>query len=105
MLGEGVITSEEAKKISDDYNAFLEEEFTESRKRDKALVHNFLSDSWKGFRHGKVEDFEVSPDTSVDKKKLAELGEKLSTLPEGKKYFRKISKIFKDRLKGTYRKA
>ena len=34
----------------------------------------------------------------VDKKKLLALGEKLATLPDGKKYFRKISKIFNDRL-------
>jgi 2-oxoglutarate dehydrogenase E1 component len=34
----------------------------------------------------------------VDKKILLELGEKLATLPEGKKYFRKIAKIFEDRL-------
>jgi 2-oxoglutarate dehydrogenase E1 component len=34
----------------------------------------------------------------IDKKKLLELGIKLSTLPEGKKYFRKISKIFEDRM-------
>ena len=35
---------------------------------------------------------------SIAKKKLLELGVKLATLPEGKKYFRKISKIFEDRM-------
>ena len=90
----------DAKKITDSYNEFLEEEFAASQKQGKALVYDFLSDAWEGFRHGKAEDFEVSPNTGVAKKKLAELGEKLSTLPEGKKYFRKISKIFKDRLAG-----
>jgi len=34
----------------------------------------------------------------IEKKKLYELGIKLSTLPEGKKYFRKIAKIFEDRM-------
>jgi 2-oxoglutarate dehydrogenase E1 component len=57
-----------------------------------------LSSTWEGFRHGTLDDFLKSPETGVDKKKLLELGTKLATLPEGKKYFRKIAKIFQDRL-------
>lgn len=98
LESEGIMTKEDAKKVNDEYNAFLEEEFEESRKREKALVYDFLSDAWEGYRHGKDEDFEKSPETGVAKDKLLELGRKLATLPEGKKYFRKISKIFKDRL-------
>jgi 2-oxoglutarate dehydrogenase E1 component len=98
LEAEGVMTKAEAKTIADEYNDFLENEFTESRKREKALVHDFLSDAWEGYRHGKVEDFEDSPVTGVDKKTLLSLGEKISTLPEGKNYFRKISKIFRERL-------
>ncbi len=98
LESEGVITKDEAKKIEDDYNNFLEEEFDTSRKMEKALVYDFLSATWEGFRHGKYADFENSPETGFDKKKLYELGIKLSTLPEGKKYFRKIAKIFEDRM-------
>jgi 2-oxoglutarate dehydrogenase E1 component len=98
LESEGVITKDEAKKIEDDYNNFLEEEFETSRKMEKALVYDFLSATWEGFRHGKYADFENSPETGFDKKKLYELGIKLSTLPEGKKYFRKIAKIFEDRM-------
>ncbi|GAB5416761.1 MAG: 2-oxoglutarate dehydrogenase E1 component [Crocinitomicaceae bacterium] len=98
LVGEGIITAAEAKKMSDEYNAYLEEEYEESKTRDKALVYDFLSDDWEGFRHGSDDDFLKSPDTGVNKKRLLELGQKLATLPEGKKYFRKISKIFKDRL-------
>ena len=98
LVSEGIVTAADAKKYNEDYNQFLEDEFAESRKHEKALVYDFLSDVWEGYRHGKKEDFEVSPETGVDRKKLEELGEKLATLPEGKKYFRKISKIFNDRL-------
>ncbi|MDX2362581.1 MAG: 2-oxoglutarate dehydrogenase E1 component [Crocinitomicaceae bacterium] len=100
LEAEGVMNKAEAKKISDEYHAYLESEFAESRTRDKALVYDFLSDAWEGYRPGKDEDFLQSPKTGVAKKKLIELGTKLSTLPEGKKYFRKISKIFNDRLTG-----
>ncbi len=98
LEAEGVITRAEADKLADDFNAYLESEYEESRKHDKALVYDFLKDDWKGYRAGMAKDFEASPETGVSKKKLLELGEKLSTLPEGKKYFRKISKIFNDRL-------
>ncbi len=99
LEAEGVLTKEEAKKLEDDFNAHLESEFTISRENDKAITFDFLKDTWNGFRHSKPEDFDKSPETGVDKKTLLELGIKLSTLPEGKKYFRKISKIFDDRLK------
>lgn len=95
---EGVLTKEEAKKLEDTYNEYLESEFEISRQNDKALVYDFLVQTWEGYRHGKAIDFETSPETGVDKNKLVELGLKLATLPDGKKYFRKIAKIFEDRL-------
>lgn len=98
LINEGVISKEDAKKFEDDYNQFLEDEFEASRKNEKALVYDFLSLTWEGYRHGNSKDFEMSPETGVDKKKLNDLGVKLATLPEGKKYFRKIAKIFEDRL-------
>ncbi|MDP4683919.1 MAG: 2-oxoglutarate dehydrogenase E1 component [Crocinitomicaceae bacterium] len=98
LAAEGVLTKADAKVIEDEYNNHLETEFDLSRQAEKALVYDFLSLTWEGFRHGKAIDFISSPETGVDKKKLLELGIKLSTLPEGKKYFRKISKIFEDRM-------
>jgi len=95
---EAILSKEEAKTIEDEYQQFLEDEFIASRKNEKALVYDFLSLTWEKFRHGTQKDFDASPNTGLDKKKLLELGVKLSTLPEGKKYFRKIAKIFEDRL-------
>jgi 2-oxoglutarate dehydrogenase E1 component len=95
---EGVITKEVSKKLEEDFNTHLDAEYEISRKNEKALVYDFLSKTWEGYRHSVSSDFDSSIDTGVDKKKLLELGIKLSTLPEGKKYFRKISKIFDDRL-------
>jgi 2-oxoglutarate dehydrogenase E1 component len=95
---EAILSKDEAKLIEDEYQQFLEDEFTASRKSEKALVYDFLSLTWEKYRHGNQKDFDASPKTGLDKKILMELGVKLSTLPEGKKYFRKIAKIFEDRL-------
>lgn len=98
LEAEGILSKKDADKVNDDYNNYLEAEYDESVQREKALVYDFLSDVWQGYRHGKEEDFLQSPETGVAKEKLLDLGIRLSTLPEGKKYFRKISKIFQDRL-------
>ncbi|MBU2020379.1 MAG: 2-oxoglutarate dehydrogenase E1 component, partial [Bacteroidetes bacterium] len=98
LVSEGVLTKEKANELEQEYNEHLEKEFEISKQADKAYVWDFLSKTWEDFRKGTPEDFVESPETGVSKKKLIELGKKLSTLPEGKKYFRKISKIFDDRL-------
>lgn len=98
LEAEGVITKAESEKLAEEYSNYLENEYEESRKHDKALVYDFLKEDWQGYRAGTAKDFDISPETGVDKKKLLSLGEKLAILPEGKNYFRKISKIFNDRL-------
>jgi 2-oxoglutarate dehydrogenase E1 component len=98
LTAEGSLSETDAKNIEDEYNNYLENEFETARKNEKAVVWDFLSKTWEGFRHSKSEDFDSSPETGIQKEKLLELGRKLATLPEGKKYFRKIQKIFDDRL-------
>lgn len=98
LTAEGIVKADEAKDIQQKYNDFLEKEYEISKENEKAVVWNFLKETWKDFRKSTPADFETSPKTGVDKKILLELGRKLATLPEGKKYFRKISKIFEDRL-------
>lgn len=99
LLSEGNITPEEAQKLENDYLAYLDNEYDTSKQNTKAVVWDFLAKTWKGYRHGKAADFEQSPETGVNKKKLLELGKKVATLPAGKDYFRKIEKIYEDRLK------
>lgn len=98
LLAEGSLSQDAATSIENEYNDYLENEFETARKNEKAVVWDFLSSTWEGFRHSKSADFDSSPETGIKKEKLLELGRKLATLPEGKKYFRKIQKIFDDRL-------
>ena len=96
---DGHLTKEDALKIENSYVEFLEKEFSLARESEKALVHDFLSKTWKKMRYGTDKDFVESPVTGVQIKTLKSLGKKLSTLPSGNKYFRKIGKIFNERLK------
>jgi len=97
LIEEGVITEADNQKHKTDFEAHLDEQYEASRKLDHAFVKHFLEETWKDIRVATANDFEKSVDTSVAKKKLVELGTKISSLPEGEKYFRKIEKVFEDR--------
>ena len=98
LIDQGVITTEDAKRLSSELTSTLDERFDASKKKEKVNVTNFLGDLWDGIDYSRPEDFEKSPNTGVSKDKLIKLGQKLATLPEGKKIFRKVHKLFKDRL-------
>ncbi|MGB1039930.1 MAG: 2-oxoglutarate dehydrogenase E1 component [Flavobacteriales bacterium] len=97
LIGDKVISEEEGKKLKEKFHEVLEDDFGASKQIEKATVKHFLNRTWKDFIYAKEGDVFKSINTKVAKKKLTELGDKLSTLPEGKKYFRKIVKLMKDR--------
>lgn len=97
LIEEGVITEADNQQHKAEFEAHLDEQYDASRKLDHAFVKHFLEETWKDIRVATANDFEKSVDTSVAKKKLVELGTKISSLPEGEKYFRKIEKVFEDR--------
>ncbi len=98
LVREGVVTKEEGSVLKAKFDDMLQERLAEAKQIKKAKVTDFLEEEWKGFRHGTHKDFETSPVTAVSEEKIKELGIKLATLPEGKKYFRKIVKLLKDRV-------
>ncbi|MBD3639293.1 MAG: 2-oxoglutarate dehydrogenase E1 component [Crocinitomicaceae bacterium] len=97
LIEEGILTEEEGKKNEEEEMEKLDAAYESSKKQDRTTVLNFMARTWKGYRHGKDKDFETSPDTSVSIGKLKDLGKKLATLPDGYKYFRKITKLLKER--------
>ncbi len=98
LIAKGMITQEEAKVMEKEFDDTLQERLSDAKEIEKAKVTNFLEEEWKHLSKSKNEDFHESPDTSYNHARLQELGKKMATLPEGKKYFRKIQKLMKDRL-------
>ena len=98
LLAEGVMTNELSQQYEDEFLKVLDESYEDSKNHTRAVVLNFLENTWNGFKYGKAADFDASPSTGVAKKKVLELGKKLATLPDGPKYFRKIVKLMDDRL-------
>ena len=82
-----------------EFDDMLQERLDDAKQIEKAKITNFLEEVWSDFRKSKRNDFENSPPTGVEKSKLLLLAKKMNSLPAGKKYFRKIVKLFDDRLK------
>ena len=99
LIDEKVVSEEEGNHMEKQFDDMLQERLDDAKQIEKAKITNFLEEVWTGFRKSNADDFKHSPDTSVSKKRLLELAKKLNYLPEGKKYFRKIIKLFDDRLK------
>lgn len=97
LVAEGIVSKEEALDMKDKFHLVLEDDFVKSKQVEKASVKHFLNRTWKDYRFAKPEDIFKEIKTGVNKEILLELGEKITTLPEGKKYFRKIVKLMEDR--------
>ncbi|OFY71845.1 MAG: 2-oxoglutarate dehydrogenase E1 component [Bacteroidetes bacterium RIFCSPLOWO2_12_FULL_37_12] len=98
LLDEKMLTDITIKELDADFKNELQKRFelVKTGKIGKSSEQK-LGGPWEKFRQSKEEDFQKSPDTRVDEKKLNKLAEKINTLPDGKKYFKKLLKIFEDR--------
>lgn len=97
LEAEGSELAAEAKDIEKGFKAELDANLDEAKKTEKAKITSFLEGNWKGIKMANEKDFESSPDTAIDEKTFLELAKKTTKLPEGKKFFNKIQKIFEDR--------
>jgi 2-oxoglutarate dehydrogenase E1 component len=98
LIGEGVIDEAYGKAAKIEFEKELDTHYDESRLRSRSVVLHFLGETWKGIRTATEKDFEQSIETGVPAKKIILIGKAISTLPKGEKYFRKIEKVFEDRL-------
>ena len=99
LIDEKVISVQEGKDMEKAFDDMLQDRLDEAKQIEKAKITNFLEDVWKDFRKSNEKDFRKSIDTGIPKDKLIQLGHQLNKLPDGRNYFRKIVKLFDDRLK------
>lgn len=101
---EGVIDGEYLKEIEKTYKDKLEEDLESSQKIKAAKITPIMQDIWDDYTFGTKEDMISTVDTSYDLKKLDEIAEKITTLPEGMKFIRKVDRIIKQRRDGYFEK-
>ncbi len=83
--------------IRNEINLSLEKAFQASKTIEKADITPFLGQVWKDIRRAVPGDFTASPITAITEPLLKEIGSKLTFLPQGLNFFRKITKLQEDR--------
>jgi len=97
LFEEGIIDREYLKSLEKEFKERLEMRFDESKKIEKNYITPFMEEEWKEYRSAEEHEMVQSPDTSFDEKKLREIAQTITTLPEGKKFFTKIERLMRDR--------
>ncbi|MCF8365837.1 MAG: 2-oxoglutarate dehydrogenase E1 component, partial [Bacteroidales bacterium] len=102
LISKGVITEDFVNELEKSVNETLEENLAESKKKEKNSIRFFMDDYWHDIKKATNKDFEKSPDTGVSIEILREIGNKLTSLPDEKKFYRKIVKLQQDRRKMVF---
>ena len=99
LIAEGTIDAAYANEVKSGFEAMLDTKLEIAKGMNMAHVKHFMEETWKGFRKASNADFEHSPATGFDQKKLIAIAKKISTLPANEKFIAKTAKVFADRLK------
>ncbi len=99
LIQQGIIDKDFTKQLEQEYKDKLEEKLVDSRKEEKTEITAIMKDEWNGFHYAKEESLVKTFDTSVDIKKLSEVAEVITKLPEDRKFLRKISRLIESRHK------
>lgn len=100
LVKQGSIDTKYAKTLEKDFRTVLQERLDEAKKVDEiADERPMFAGAWKGLRPAKASDISKPTNTKVTKKLFLDLAQQMNTLPENKKFFRKIKKVYEDRLK------
>jgi len=99
LISDGSMQASDVEQVRDAQLARMEQAFEKAQKKTKASVEDFLSDLWKAYEVADEKALQMNPKTAVTEAKLKKLAVAMSTLPEGKSYYRKVQRLMRDRLK------
>ena len=104
LIDQGLIQKQDISKIESEYFSELEEELTDSKKKDKTKITPFMQEVWKGYH--RVDEKKMLEDfnTGSDKKEVINVARSITNLPN-KSFLRKVVKLFDSREKLVFEKG
>ena len=101
LMGQGIINDDHVSKIESKYFSNLEDELTDSKKKEKTKITPFMQEVWGGFK--RVDENEMLKDylTSSSKEDILNVAKSITSLPN-KSFLRKITKLFDSREKSIF---
>lgn len=99
LLKEGVIGEEIVKQKEAEFKALLEKNFEASKEIERNHIFPFMPEEWEGFEIANDAKVFEQANTAYDEAKLREIAKAVSTIPEGKKLIKKVSRLIEGRAK------
>ena len=100
LQAEGSIDAAFALELEKKFRAELQTKLDESKAEDRFTdTIQMYEGAWHGLHLATTKEFFAPIDTSVPENELLEIGKKLTELPPGKEFFKKIEKLFEERNK------
>ena len=97
LLAEGVANEGIVQEMQAEFKAMLETDFDESKKIERNEIVPFMDQEWSKYPGAEPGEMLQPVDTTFDLDKLRDIGNFITTLPEGKKFLRKTERLMKDR--------
>ena len=97
LINQEIIDEDYIKALEKSYKNSLESELKSSRKQDKTVITPFMQKDWLEFKRAKAEVMLKPVDTTYPIEKLNQIANVISTLPEDKKFIRKIERLVQSR--------
>lgn len=102
LMEQGTVDASLAKEMEKDFRNLLQARLDGMKTEETINMDNpMYSGAWKGLRKARHEDIFSPVKTSVSEKDFQRLAKQISTLPSDKNFFRKIERLFKERLAMT----
>lgn len=99
LLENKTLSTEVLDKMDQEFKSLLDENFDASKQIERNSMDVFMAEDWKSFPFDKAGELLKSYDTTFNLDKLKEMAIQIATLPSDKKFIKKISRLFENRLK------
>jgi len=99
LISLGVITRDLIDQKINEFDQYLDQKLTDSKKTEVLNIHNFLVEEYKPFQKPHKANLFERVDTTFSEERLKEVAAQLLDMPKDKKFFKKALKIVEDRKK------
>jgi 2-oxoglutarate dehydrogenase E1 component len=100
LFAEKSIDAGLAAELERNFRNFLQEKLDESKAEDRITeTIQMFEGAWQGLHLATPKESFRPVKTAVAEEELIDIGKKITTLPEGKEFFKKIEKLFEERNK------
>ena len=97
LISEGVVDTAYGETLYQEQWQRMEAGYDAACDITTSQVHDFLNHLWQDYRHALPGELVEALETGVPADRLRTCAERIHALPEGRKYFKKVERLFADR--------